>query len=192
MLLGVPVGMLSSFAIWWWVTHSMVPIIRFAYSISKRETDEVKSGFRYRCKIKNTGRRAIIDVEIIARLRIKGLREELPNNSVMIKLDVSSDRIPIIRPNRVKIITILPEMNDKFKHDPYPEDIQKKANDGIITLDDLLNIGKYSYLIVSVFGYDEYSGTRKLFESKKYRKNDVKLGLFEKSMMGVIHKPEKK
>ncbi len=69
---------------------------------------------------------------------------------------------------------------------PYPYDIRKKAREGTLTLEELLKLGNKAYLKVYAFGYDKFSGTRKLFVSHSYRIGDIKDGSFSESGMDII------
>ena len=54
------------------------------------------------------------------------------------------------------------------------------------TLEELMNAGSDSTLQVIGFGYDSFSGTRKVFESKIYTINDIKLGKFDKNSLNIL------
>jgi hypothetical protein len=52
-------------------------------------------------------------------------------------------------------------------------------------LEDLLRLGDRAYIEVQAFGYDEFSGTRKLFQSDRLTKQDIHEGVFSKDSLSV-------
>lgn len=79
----------------------LVPKIEFSDQISKLKCNENNSGFKYRFKFENAGKRDIIDVQILIRLRIEGLRKENPRNWEVVYTPTSTlhyENIAIIRP----------------------------------------------------------------------------------------------
>lgn len=187
-MLGFILGVLSSSVVWWITTHLIVPRIKFSNDISKLETEHSSTGYHYRVKIENTGRRGIIDLEIFIIYRVKGLSIRVPGNWYIVYMEPSSRRIPKLGKGMNRLISFYPENTEDFKKSYYPVDIQKAANDKTLTLEQLMKIGEKSKIMIVVFGYDELSGSRKVFESKLYKKEDIKFGFFEKNGMSVVQK----
>jgi hypothetical protein len=192
LILGFILGIITNFVAWWILFHAIVPHIRFSTAISKTSfeaTPDDKSGYRYRVKFENAGTRSVIDVEVIARLRIKGLGRYPKTNWQVIDIPVENDRsisyrIPRIQPVRDGHIrhTVRFCINsvEEFCENPlYPEPIRKKAENKTLLLEDLLKSGSKATLRVYAFGYDEFSGTRKLFLSKEYTAEDILEGPFD-------------
>jgi hypothetical protein len=182
-------GLATSFLSWWVLVHGVVPKAYFSPNLSKvarRNTTDNASGYDYRVKIGNFGRRSIIDVEISARLRITGL-EPRPQATWIVKIPIEHEmyfRIPEILPHkkgeiRNKVLTLdVNEANDLFASDKCPERIKAKAILKTLTLEDLLSIGTTATLTIYVAGFDEFSGARKQFVSHPYSFKNVKLGRF--------------
>ncbi|HAT45616.1 MAG TPA: hypothetical protein DDW33_08035 [Ktedonobacter sp.] len=91
------VGLIISF-FWWWFLQHLAPKVRFCDYILKWEAEqgETPSGYKYSIQFWNAGIRDIIDVEIVARLKIKGLKQEKPENFFSYMVLLGYDRLPII------------------------------------------------------------------------------------------------
>lgn len=194
-LVGLVTGIFTNLASWWILFHGIVPDIRFFPLISKISSsnviDENMSGFKYRIKLENVGKRTIIDVELMARLRVKGLRKISKDNwwVVYIPLEPVMNsreyRIPQVLPTaigkaRSHIFELHINFVDEFRTSKlYPEIIRKKAEQKQLLLEDLLNLGRKATLDIATFGYDEFSGTRKLF-LYQYTVNKIGRGTFKK------------
>jgi hypothetical protein len=188
-IFGFTAGLAVNLLSWWIIFRYIVPRIEFSSVISKvpnpiEENDH--SGFRYRIKLQNSGRRGIIDVELAATLRIAGLTE----NIEIIQIPWSPDREK--RARIIRLAPVKPEVKaahvlrlfinsvEQFRNRQiYPEDIRRKAEQRTLTFEDLLGLGTRAWLQISAFGYDEFSGARKLFVSKSYTLSDIKAGQFQ-------------
>lgn len=176
-LIGIPLGILSSLVAWWVLFRFIVPRIEFSPHISKYHFKNL--GTRYRIKFRNIGKRGIIDVEVFPILRIKGLNPELPDNWLNITLTTSlkENRISSLKEDR--IISLLSEDTDKFNNPNFPEHIRKKYRQKELNIEDLLSLDNPVKLVVQLFGYDEFSGARKMIISKPYTLKDIKHGTFD-------------
>jgi hypothetical protein len=186
LLLSVPIGAFSSLIAWWILNYCIKPKIKFSNDISKIEEDN-KSFYRF--KFENSGKRRIIDAEIIAKLRIKGLKYS--TNWEIIYLPLDNDHIPIIKSTKKEKNKLreIPRLELGLTDSKYfrflPSDIKDKIDDDTITLEDLMNLGNDSELVLLVTGYDEISGARKTFESKPYKVEDIKKGKFDNFGLNV-------
>ncbi|MBD0258163.1 MAG: hypothetical protein ICV83_20820, partial [Cytophagales bacterium] len=141
-LISVITGIGASYFVWWITISRFVPKIKFADKIAKVNTDENLSGLRYRFKFENSGRRNIIDLEIIVRLRIKGLRKTLPNNNEIVYLSTSSleyKKVAILRPvkkeNKRAVLEIKVYDCSYFEKNIFPPNIRALAKEKKLTLD---------------------------------------------------------
>jgi len=193
-IIGIPIGLLSSLAAWWFLFHHIVPKIEFSPNISKYDFKNL--GTRYRLKIRNVGKRGIIDLEVFPILRIKGLNLQLPDNWLNITLNTSltNNRIANLKEDRV--ISLLPENTEKFSGYSFPDHIREKYQAKELNIEDLLSLDYEIKLVVQIFGFDEFSGARKLFESKSYTIKDIKYGTFDhkftidKTGLQIVEKEE--
>jgi len=192
-LAGFLLGILTSFLSWWLLSRYLVPRVRFSPCISKIPSEHDKSGWRYRVKFENSGRRTIIDVECLATFRTKGRGPRHPRtwDEAMIPLGpggVESWRFPRLRPVRVsgmrQLLTLHTSHAPAFQELTYPEGIRKKAQDGTLLLEDVLALGTSAELQVWVFGYDEVSGTRRLFTTV-YHATDIVEGSFDTGSLNI-------
>ncbi|WP_461633274.1 hypothetical protein [Labilibaculum euxinus] len=165
-LIGLPIGIIASLLAWWLLTHAIVPKVTFAPFLSK--ITDSKNNFRYRIGFKNSGVRAMIDVQIIFELVIKGFDKTLPTNTSYIQLNLKKPKLYKVSKNTRWALTIdtkeLPKSLAEYKG---------------ASLEDLLRIENAKARVI-IFGYDKYSGTRKMFESQKYIIADIKDEKFDK------------
>jgi len=172
LLIAMLLGIIASLMAWWILTHSLVPKILFAPFISKVKV-KGKEDYKFRIGIRNIGNRDIIDVEIIIELIIKGFDKDVPSNTSYIQLKLNKPRLPKIKKKNQWALTI---NTTNLPNSLLP--VYKNKN-----FEDLLRIENAEAKIV-VFGYDRFSGTRKVFESKHYTINDIEEKLFEKKYYG--------
>jgi len=189
-LLGIPAGIVASIVAWWILYRGIAPVMRFSSAISKTPATDIKSGFRYRFKVENAGSRTIVDVEFFAQLRIRGLRSGYAKIWQVLFVPLEYHRIPRMRPARKfkvrDMIRLHIEELDQLKSPLYSEEIQRKHDEGVLLLEDLLELGQDATLQVIAFGYDDFSGSRKVFESKFYRRSDITLGTFDPNSVEVL------
>jgi len=151
----------------------IVPKIKFSERISRINTTENNSGLKYRFKFENSGRRNVIDLEVIERQKIRGLRESFKANWTVVYLPTSAldyKKVAIIRPVRKTksrhILEIKANECDFFQNELFPEQIRLKSTEKTLTLDDVMNLGAETEFQIMIIGTDEYSGAKKFFESK--------------------------
>lgn len=180
MALGIPLGVLASFVAWWIITRLVVPKVEFSPDISRTRYNGNLSGLNYRIKFKNCGRRDIIDVQVSVLVRVKGLSKKTPKMIEIASLALESDRVPVIRAKGNRIIQLRPERTERFSKPIYGQEIYNKLRLGNLTLDDVLALGTEATVTVFVFGYDSWSGARKMYESSPYRAANIKQGPWKK------------
>jgi len=186
LLISVPIGAISSLIAWWILNYCIKPKVTFSEDIS-RTFEDTKSFYRF--KFENSGKRKIVDVEAIAKLRIKGLK--YTTNWEVIYLPLDNSHIPIIRSvkkEKEKLRELLRlELGliglNYFRF--LPVNITDKITDDSITLEELMNLGTEAELILIISGYDEISGAKKTFEYK-YQESDIKDGIFNRTGLNVV------
>lgn len=188
LVLGFLLGFVASFLVWLWVAHGIVPRIVFSDGISKLRDDGESPGFKYRIKLQNIGRREAIDVETVVALVLHGMQTHSPRNSLTVHLDHTWARIPIMRRRTGnRFIRVDPEHNNEFKSPRFPAHIRQRAEAGTLTLEDVMGLGtKPASLQVTAFAYDSFSGSRKVFQSKKYRAIDIRSGAFQLQGLTIV------
>jgi hypothetical protein len=96
-LSGYIIGVLTSITAWYVLYHRIVPSLEFFPEIYKSKTDENQSGYKYRVRFRNNGSREIIDLELFAKLRIKGLSPSSPTTWRAIYIPIDDSRIPRLK-----------------------------------------------------------------------------------------------
>lgn len=187
---GFLIGLLTSLLIWLIRSGPLGPKLEFSPSISRLPAESGgtnKSGWRYRVKVRNVRSRQIIDVEFVARLSILGFRPGFPKNwtAIYIPAGAGDGRVPRLQGKQSFTMTISPHRVTAESVGYWTDDLRQRAASGTLTLDDLLDSGSEANLRVFVFGYDKLSGTRKLFESKPYSKEDIIIGTFSGTSLAV-------
>lgn len=178
---GLLLGIAGSLLAWWILFHCIVPKIQFSDSLSKLPTTDENCGWKYRFKIQNIGKRDLLDTQILARLSILGL--QFPNSWSVVKIPLDwtalRDEIPRISKRQNRVCRIFFNRARELQDSAiFPEDIRAKAADNSLLLEELLALGSKASVRIYVFGYDEFSGSRKLFVSKPYRITDIKEGSY--------------
>jgi hypothetical protein len=169
-----------------------VPKIKFSQVIA-RMPPHAEGINRYVIYIENSGCRSIIDIEIRAIITIPGLFSDLPHIKQDVILETAFTFFPFLKsgrkgnlPSNRMMFRLLPHLNSEFDRKVYPENIRHKRQDKSLTLDDLMSINDYVTVTIVIFCYDEFSGARRMFVSKAYRKTDVQSGVFEETSLEFI------
>jgi hypothetical protein len=181
-LIGVATGLGTSFFSWWVLFHVIVPRIQFSNKISKRKSKD-HAGYDYRVKILNSGSRDIVGVECIARLIIDW--EGKGNwKAFYIPMNPAGERkteLPKIKKNGNRVLLLYVSLINSIRNrGVVPDYIKSAAEEGTLGLEELFSLGTLSKLKVYISGYDEFSGARKVFESKFYSYKDIVDGTFDK------------
>jgi len=176
-IIGFILGVMASFVTWYILSHHVIPKIEFFPNIYKEKNDENPSGFRYLIRFKNLGSRDIIDLDIMAKLRIHGIYDFKKWAWKAIYIPIDDNKIPKINshkksPKRTAVQLCVFNISDEAKMS-LPDELQEQCNMKTILLEDLFKLGDKAELKLFLFGYDTFSGTRKLFESKVYTSKDI-------------------
>jgi len=188
--LGIPSGILASIIAWWILFRKLTPKMSFSDSVVKTPSAHSKNGYSYGVNVENSGSRIIVDAEFFVQFRAKGLIAETPNRWIVVFIPLPYNRIPRMRPvktNHVRdILTLSINTATDFEKDLFPDEIRHKYKEERLTLEDIMGLGSDTTLQIISFGYDEFSGARKVFESKVYRTLDIVCGVFEASSLKAI------
>lgn len=172
-LTGFVIGLFTSFVFWYSLSHWVVPNLEFDPAIYREDTVSDTLKHVYRIRYRNCGRRDLIDLEFIVRLRLRGLRKEKPSLWRSIYIPVDDSRIPKIASQKgtkkKNSIRILVSQIDNTYIDILPNPLRTKFTTGDILLEDLMELGERAELEVYAFAYDRFSGAKKLFETIFYR-----------------------
>lgn len=181
------IGLLGGFilsALFWYVTvHIIGPSLEFSEQIS-RITDSTGATV-YRVKIRNSNRRrGIIDVTFKISIRFPTQAiDPLARSSSITSFAVKTRNMSMFRlaPQRAQLIdmdlakTLIGDSATDLIYSLYPIEMQREGLD----FEALLSRSSGANLRVHIFCYDQWSGARKYFESKKYEASDIKEGRFD-------------
>jgi len=177
-MLNLFLGISASIAAWFILYHLIVPKIVFSKIISKSVKSSAPCGYSYRIKLWNIGRRDVVDLDIYIKLKIKGLtcQKKLWHT---VELTKRFDKITYLAAGENRIIPFFPNNTVRFKEKIFPKHIQLRSKLEILTLEDILKLGSRSFVRVYILGNDTFSGSRKIFLSKKYYINNIKQKCFK-------------
>ena len=123
-ILGVILGALGSFFVWYYLYRCLVPKIEFSNRISKiiRRDEPI-----YRVKFNNLAKRNVIDLSITASLNILGLFEAQPNNWKDVYVKLNLDYIPVLKTTTKGGLLANLHINytEEFSRYPFPEKINQ-------------------------------------------------------------------
>jgi hypothetical protein len=162
----------------------------FSTSIVKSISPHITAGYSYGFKVENSGHRTIVDAEFFVQLRIRGLFNDRKEVWKVLFVPLSYHRIPRMRPARKynvrDVIRLSIDQLNELATPLFPAHIQEKHRAGTVLLEDLMGLGEEATVQVIAFGYDEFSGARKVFESCVFIRKDIIQGAFERSSLAVI------
>lgn len=170
-------GIIASLIAWYVLQHHVIPKVEFFPEIYRAETDETPCGFKYRVRFRNTGRREILDFEIFAKLRVRGLNHSRLRSWRVIYIPVDDRRIPRVPSHRgtAKRLAVQLLVSEVPAHAvaAFPVEMRTAYGDGQPTLEKIMGLGEEATLQMIGFGYDAFSGARKVVQSKIYHIDDI-------------------
>lgn len=183
--IGMPLGIFASLVAWWIIYRGYAPKMKFSEVIAKQKNNH--SGYKYFIKVENAGKRTIVDAEFFVQLRIRNLTPKSKNLWKVLFIPLEYNHIPRMRSaNKYGIrdaLSLRIERCDQIDSNIFTEEIVAKHAKGELQLEELMNLGEDADLQLISYGYDEFSGARKVFESKYYKKTDIHLGRFKKASL---------
>ena len=170
--LGIIFGVLSSLLVWYILYHLIIPKIIFSSAISKLKSQKLSNGYFYGLKLFNIGKRDVIDIDVFIKYKVKGLSKQ-KHLWHTLELKKRFDKLTYFPKGEKRFIPIYPEKTKRFSDPIFPEDIREKYESGTLMLDDILMLGSIAFIRVYLLGYDRFSGSRRIFISKKYYLEDL-------------------
>jgi hypothetical protein len=118
-----------------------------------------------------------LDLELFAKLRVLGLAPSRPGVWRAIYIPVDDARIPRIPSHRgtnkrVAVQLLLSDIPSNVVS-ALPFDLQEAHKKGQLTFEQLAGVGKDRTFEMIAFGYDPFSGARKVAQSKRYGLDDI-------------------
>ncbi len=176
------VGLAFSLALWWMQYRVLVPRLAFNDSVSRLTSAH---GTVYRVKFENRSRRrAVIDVSLDVRVFFG--QSVVAYNEATLRHTSQSVGIPTpgkvmrLAPgvSRIVRLDLRPTMWDHVNPRLVAAIGVDRTDERETQLERLLTATPEAYMRVRVLGYDEISGSRKYFESGKYRVQHIVTGPF--------------
>lgn len=185
---GIAVGVISGLATWWITARAITPKIELSDGISKLSDGSGVTPWLYRVKLLNVKRpwlpdAPLVDVGVAASLRIRGLREELPETWIRIRIPVGGDgELPFVKRSRVLRLNAH-AIDEKFGV-LLPPPLLDAWKDRRLALDDLFELGSGARLEVVISASHSYTGARSTVVAT-YRPEDVKDGGFARGRLTI-------
>jgi hypothetical protein len=177
-LLSVPVGIFTSFLLWWVLARRLAPRIAWSTAIIL-PAETAKTGSDHdqpRIKIVNIGRRDAIDLQIAAQLRLPRQVDHIGSPMSIVDAPTSVPWLPRLRSRSYRYVRLC--------LDQVPDN--ERARVGLASREpalgtDLLEVLRRSpdaAVRFYLFAYDAFSGARKIFVSPDYCLDRVVRGAF--------------
>lgn len=192
--LGFILGCISSTivtVVWYQI---FVPKIKFADTICRYESMDKHEVYTYKIKFRNIGKRDIFEMYLYCTLFLPDLQMKDSTHTVDINLSYNFSplfkrrgRKGKLNPDGLVRICLNDEkMRDEFVRPIYCEEINQKAENNLLTLEDLLEITPTSYIKFYIIAHDRFTGSKKVFESSNYTINNIKHGLYKYGDLYVV------
>lgn len=164
-------GALGSYVVWWALNHKWLPSVKFGAEICRYTVGNDRA--LYVCAFENSGRRNMIDVEVVTRVGVKRFNES--ESWIYFSIKSNASQIPVIEPGRRALVRIFDQRQPLVFIDEPPPSLRGKV-ESCKNLEDLLSLSHFAEVRLHVFGYDSFSGVRHHFASPSYSGNDVRSG----------------
>ena len=167
------VGIASSFFAWWLLQHYLTPHASFSQELAKYKVPG--GGTIYLGAFENTGRRRMVDVEVIARIGVREYNgaEGWAHFSVRTK----AARLPELEKGRRGVVRIFDD-REALSFLDAPSKGLRDAVERCGDLEQILRLGVDTTIEIHVFCTDSFSGTRRHMKSQEYNRLSIRNGRF--------------
>jgi hypothetical protein len=173
------VGIAFAFFSWVFVKLFFSPKLIISKSIIKNDN-------AYKIKIKNTGYRMCSDINLYAKLVVKGLKD-YENSFDSFPVDVSFDGFyPVLERGRSIILHLYGTVTSYDKKS-YSKELIAKLQDSQ-NIEELFDLSDDVELKLYVMATDNFSGVRKLYVANSYTKKSILTGVFSANSVDVYKK----
>ncbi len=172
---------------WFIKNYIFPPKIRFGREILKVPCNG--SEMRYVFLFENTGWRKLIDLSVNATVVIPGIVDWDNESLQYYRVVTTADRKHLLETGVSTTARISLEDSPEVLTSRFvPSDIKTKISEHNNSLEELLKLHNDATIQISIFGNDNLTGVRKLFESKEYLIGDIKEGEFNRKKFLVQKK----
>jgi len=169
--LSLVLGALGSYVVWWLLNHKWLPIVRFGAEVCRYSVGQEQA--LYVCAFENSGRRNMVDVEVITRIGVKKFNDS--ESWIYFSIKSNASQVPVIEPGRRALVRVFDERRPPVYIDEPPPSLRSQL-DSCKTLEELYGLSALVEVRLHVFGYDSFSGVRHHFASPSYSRNDIRSG----------------
>lgn len=181
-------GIIAS-AIVWFITSKVSRVrIEFPKELMGTSDPFDESKYHYNIEVINEGKGELIDLHMQAKITIKGADRRNPGLScfAMLNLDYfcnypslqyrgAKDKFGSKRCSGRLIYAInMDGAYEEFKKIFYTDTIIGKAQNHTLQLDDIFSAYPDAVIQFYLFGYDSFTGARKMYKSKYYGRTDIR------------------
>lgn len=181
-------GIIAS-AIVWFITSKVSRVkIEFPRELMGDSDPFDESKYHYNIEVINNGKGELIDLHMQAKITIKGADRKNPGLScfALLNLDYfcnfpslqyrgAKDKLGPRRCSGRLIYAInMDGAYEEYKKVFYTEKIIEKAKNHTLQLDDIFLAYPDAVIRFYLFGYDSFTGARKMYKSKYYGKADIR------------------
>src|SRR6056297_791425 len=152
LLLSFLLGMIASYFVWWLTAHYWVPNIKFSEELAEYVLSGEESFFQ--CAFENSGKRAILDLDVQVRIGVKGYlgAQGWAYHSVA----SNASRIPLLSKGKQRRVRIF-DTRDGVEFNDVPSKSLRDAIGKCRSLREVFDLGSDGTVRVHVLGYDEFS-----------------------------------
>lgn len=183
-VIGLLGGVILSAFFWYFITHLIVPKVAFSEQITKRFTVDRKPV--YELRVTNASRRrGIVDLYVTVLVISTGLKMfpgSRGTTTIVLPVSHYAHNILRLRPRKgFRVIRL--DLDKTFQmadqHHRRLFSLDEYDPESKDALEYLLSQGENGSLVIEMLGYDEWSGSRKYFQSPSYKIEDIIHGQFD-------------
>ena len=137
LILGVVLGIASSFVAWFVTARLLRPKLVISPYVSRVDSPDADRRYVYRIKVKNLRRREAIDLELGADFLTKGVHPNRPGNTNRYEIPIDPPHLRRLKPRGVNVVWIDLHRAEGLAR-RLPQLLANRLNDGTLRLEDLL------------------------------------------------------
>lgn len=187
-IISFSLGVLASFLVWLFTTKFSRVKIVFSRELTGNTDPNNESLYHYSVDVTNKGHRDLIDLHMQAKITIVGADKKNPGLKcfALLNLDYSSN-LPYLPPagsrdrlwpnkntGRIMYAVDMTDAYTEFSKVFYDSHIREKALNKTLQLDDIFAVYPDAALQFHLFGYDAFTGARKMYRSQYYRRENLR------------------
>jgi hypothetical protein len=184
-LIGFALGLVGGLIVWWITTKFFTA--KLSVSSQVERTGDALGNPRYRFTLANKSHRDAVDVIVKCTMFSQGWANGPTGEIATIDLPVSVGQIDVMparqyfssRGRRLldlvgdRIITLELRNISSFQKAKLDAACRQRIDSGEVTLEELLDLGKNSFVNVVVYGFDRFSGSRSVYAERYYQRADI-------------------